>query len=133
MDLIFGNYLLTLNAWAALAILLLLQVLVVDISALRAKHIPGTPVEANHDNFLFRATRTVANTNETIALYIVTVLFCLFSGANPDHTGYLSWAYVAARAAYAGCYYFDLRLWRSVCFGASLLSLVALLVVGFLA
>ncbi|MDA0688236.1 MAG: MAPEG family protein [Proteobacteria bacterium] len=133
MDLLFGNYLLTINAWAALAVLLLLQVLVVDVSALRAKHVPGTPVEANHDNFLFRATRAVANINETIAIYIVVVLFCVFSGANADYTGYLSWAYVGARAAYACCYYFDLRLWRSVCFGVSLLSLSALLVVGLLA
>jgi len=132
MDLIFGNYEATIQSWAALAVLLLTQVLVADVASVRAKHVPGTPVEASHDNFLFRASRAVANTNETIAIYIVVVLFCLFSGASADYTAYFSWGYVVARTAYAVCYYFNLKLLRSVCFGISLLSLSALLILGLM-
>ncbi len=132
MDLIFSNYEATIQSWAALAVLLLTQVLVADVASVRAKHVPGTPVEASHDNFLFRASRAVANTNETIAIYIVVVLFCLFSGASADYTAYFSWGYVVARTAYAACYYFNLKLLRSVCFAISLLSLSALLILGLM-
>ena len=129
-ELLLASYESTVLSWGALALLLLIQITVVDIVSLRARHVPGTPVEANHDNLLFRVSRTVANTNESIAAYLVLVLFCIFSGADAAYTGYLSWTYVLGRAAYAVCYYLNLQLPRSACFGVTLLAMVGLLVIG---
>lgn len=125
-------YELTILSWGVLAALLLVQILIADVVGLKAKHVPGTPVDASHDNLLFRVSRTVANTNESIALYLVLVLFCVFSGADATYTGYLSWTYVAGRTVYAVCYYLNQQLLRSTCFGVSLLALCGMLVNGFI-
>ncbi len=121
---------LTIASWGALALLLLIQILVADFFGLKARHVPGSPVAADHSDPLFRASRTVANTNEGIAVYIIVILFCVFSGANATYTGYLSWAYVFARAGYAVCYYCNIQLLRSVMFGVALLMLIGLLLTG---
>lgn len=119
-----------LTAMGAMAFLMLIQILVVDVLGIRAKHVPGTPVDASHDSLMFRASRTVANTNESIAVFILAVMFCVFSGASPIYTAYAAWGFVASRALYAICYYSNLKLLRSSVFGISLLILFALLVVG---
>lgn len=130
MEVMINSYEITVLSWGALGLLLLVQLIVADVVGIRAKHPPGAPVPADHGNLLFRTTRTVSNTNESIAIYIVLVLFCIFSGADAAYTGYLSWGFVASRAAYALCYFFDQRTLRSICFGVSLVVLVALLVTG---
>jgi uncharacterized membrane protein YecN with MAPEG domain len=66
-----------------IALLMHMQVLVLDVLGLRAKHLPGTPVEANHGSPIFRASRTVANTNETIAVFILALMFCVLAQATP--------------------------------------------------
>ena len=114
----------------AMASLMVVQILVADVLAIRAKHTPGTPVDANHDSLLFRATRVVANTNESIAVFILAVIFCVLSEASPLYTAYAAWGYVLFRVAYLLCYYLDLRILRSVVFGVSLVFLVALLLIG---
>ncbi len=121
----------TILAMGVLAVLMLTQLLVADAVGIKAKHSPGSTVIPNHDDFLFRSTRTVANTNESIAIFLLASIFCIFSQANPTHTAIASWGFVASRAIYAACYYLDFRLLRSTSFGISLLFLVALLVVGF--
>ena len=130
MELIAQTYDSTMLSWAVLVGLMLVQATVVDVTSIRAKHIPGVPVEASHDNFLFRATRTVGNMNETIAIYILVVLLAIFSGANASYVAYCSWGYVIGRIAYAACYYSDQRIARSVCFGISMISVLALFVIG---
>ncbi len=125
-----GSYETTTMSLGALALLLLVQVFIADIVGIRSRHVPGTPVNARHDDPLFRASRVVGNTNESIAIFIVLFIFCLLSGADPDYTGYLAWAYVVSRAAYAACYYANQQIARSVVFGVSLLSLVGLLITG---
>ncbi|NKB99902.1 MAG: hypothetical protein GKR90_15580 [Pseudomonadales bacterium] len=45
-------------------------------------------------------------------------------------TAFCAWTYVTARSVYAICYYANLQVLRSICFGVSALSLAALLVVG---
>ncbi len=127
-----GSYENTVLAIGALGLLLLIQVLVADVVGLRAGHLPGKAVAADHGNLLFRATRTVGNTNESIAVFILLVLFCLLGGADPTNTGYLAWGFVAARAAYAMSYYANFKVARSVCFGLSLVMLLGLLIVGFM-
>lgn len=120
----------TIMAMGVMAGLMLLQLLIADAVGIKAKHSPGSAVVANHDDFLFRATRTVANTNESIAIFLLASLFCILAHANPAYTATAAWGFVVARAVYAACYYFDFRLLRSVIFGLSLLFLAALLVIG---
>lgn len=131
MSELLSTYQLTSYSWGALTLLMIIQILIADLIGIKSRHTPGSPVEANHDNLLFRATRTVANTNESIAVYVLAVLFCLFQGADPGYTAVLSWTYVAGRAVYAVCYYFNQQTMRSISFGFSLLVLIALLVNGF--
>ena len=109
---------------------MLLQVLAADVVSILRKHPPGTQVVADHGNALFRVVRTVANTNESVAVFLGGLLFCVLSGASPQYTGYAAWTYVLARACYAICYYANVQLLRSVFFGISLLALAALLAVG---
>lgn len=120
----------TLWSLGFLATLYLVQIVVIDITSIKAKHTPGTPVEANHDNFQFRAVRTHANLNEGIAGFILLVLFGVFSGAPAAWLNGLAWAYVLARLAFTLCYYGDVRTLRSVMFGGALLALFAMLVAG---
>ena len=119
------------TAMGALSLLMLSQVLVADVLGLRAKHLPGSQVPADHSNPLFRATRTVANTNESITVFVLAILFCIFSGASVSLTTYAAWTFVAARLLYAICYYSNLQRLRSTMFGVSLLALIGLIVIGF--
>jgi uncharacterized MAPEG superfamily protein len=109
---------------------MLIQLLIADITGIKSKHIPGAGVPSDHGNFLFRSTRAVANTNESIAVFIVAVLFCIHSNADPAYTAYASWAFVTLRVVYAFCYYANLQILRSVTFGLSFLCLFVLLFIG---
>ncbi|GAB5453084.1 MAG: hypothetical protein Hals2KO_34120 [Halioglobus sp.] len=120
----------TFQALGAMALLMLLQVLVADVVGIRARHTPGSLVTANHDDLLFRTSRTVANTNETIAIFLLATLFCVLTSASPAYTAYAAWAFVTCRALYACCYYANLQIARSTVFGLALLCLAALLVIG---
>ena len=120
----------TVLAMGAVAGLLLVQIVVVDITAIRAHHKPGAPVEPDHRNFLFRAVRAHANTNESLAAFILLALFGMFSAAAPAWLNALSWIYVAARLGHMLCYYADLRLSRSISFGIGLVALIGLLIAG---
>lgn len=127
------DYEVTIYAMASMALLMLMQILIADVVGILAKNTPGTPVKADHDNFLFRVTRTVANTNETIAIFVLATAFCILGSASPTYTGYAACAFVLARGVYAGFYYSNLRVLRSATFAISLVALGALLLVGFLA
>lgn len=121
----------TIVAIGTLALLMFCQIIVADVVGLKSKHLPGSQVSADHGKLLFRVTRTVANTNESIAIFIVAAMFCMLSGAAADSTAYAAWSFVAARFLYALCYYANLQAARSVMFGISLFALAALLVIGF--
>ena len=113
--------------------MMLIQVLVADILGIVRRHVPGTPVNANHADALFRAARTVANTNESIAIFIGALLFCVLVGASSEWTGWWAWGFALCRAAYALCYYANWPTLRSITFALSLICLAALIVLGLLA
>ena len=123
----------TLAALGTMAALMLVQLLVADVMGIRHRHVPGTPVAADHANILFRVTRTVSNTNESIAIFICALLFCIFGAASPTYTGYAAWLFVLARVVYTVCYYTNQQILRSTSFALSLLALLALIVLGFVA
>lgn len=121
-----------LAALGAMGGLMLIQILVVDVAGIRARHPPGKPVEADHANFLFRATRAHGNTNESIAVFLLLALFGVFSGAPAAWLNGLTWVYVAGRIAHMLCYYADLKTLRSTAFAIALAALIGMLVAGVL-
>lgn len=121
------------TALGTLSVVMLVQLLIADVTGIRQRHTPGSPVDADHNSILFRVTRTVANTNESIAIFICALLFCMLVAAHPTYTGYAAWTFVIARIVYAGCYYSNQQLLRSSVFGLSLLALAGLMVLGFIA
>lgn len=122
----------TLYAVGALALLLLFQLLVADVVGIVSKHTPGSAINGGHDDVLFRVSRTVANSNESIAIFVLSVMFFIFMGASSTYTAYGAWGFVASRVLYAVFYYSNLQLLRSVVFGISLLCSASLLAIGFL-
>ncbi|MFK7976832.1 MAG: MAPEG family protein [Halioglobus sp.] len=132
MEVLLASYEYSIWALGYVAALMLVQLLVADVVGIAKKHVPGTVVESNHSNILFRTARTVGNVNESIGIFICGLLFCLLTSASPQYTAYAAWGYATSRTLYAVCYYANLQTLRSVVFGFSLLSLVALIVVGLL-
>jgi len=122
-------YHLTGLAMGAAGGLLFLQLLVADIAGMKVKRIPGAPIEPDHDSFLFRASRTLGNMNESVSIFIIFTLVGILSGADPVWLGRLAWLYIMARAAYMLCYWLNIKLMRSVFFGVSVLALLGLGVV----
>lgn len=129
-ELILSPYGGTLNALLVLAVLMVIQFGVADVAGLRAKHVPGMPVTSGHGDFFFRATRAYANTNESIGLFLLLVLLCIFSGADPAWTARAAWAFAVGRAGHMACYYADLRLARSGFFVLGALANLVLLVLA---
>ena len=132
MEGMFSLYASTVYAIGAMAVVLLVQVVIADVVGIRNRHVPGTAPPETHGSTLFRVSRTIANTNETIAVFLCGVLFCMLIGASATYTAVSAWAYVCARVLYALCYYFNIPMLRSICFGLSLFALAGLLLVGFL-
>ncbi len=118
------------SAIGTMVLILIVQLLIADVIGVLSKHLPGSSVAADHSSLLFRATRVVGNTNESIAIFILASIFCMLTSASPLAAGMSAWAYVASRLLYACCYYANLQTMRSVIFVVSLLSLIALLITG---
>jgi uncharacterized MAPEG superfamily protein len=114
-------------------VLLLLQLLVVDIAGIRSGHVPGAPVASDHGVFMFRATRAHANTNESIASFVLLSLFGIFSSGSAPWLNVLAWLYVLCRVVHMICYYADQRVLRSASFAVSLAALLGIFIVGALA
>ena len=117
-------------AFGAAAALMLVQLVIADVTGIVRKHAPGTAVREDHSDVLFRVTRTVANTNESIGIFVCALLFCVLAAASPWYTAVAAWAYVGFRLVYAICYYSNLQTARSIAFGLSVASLLALLIIG---
>jgi len=120
----------TVVAYLVLGLFLLAQALVADAAAIRSGHVPGTPVGGGHDDFLFRAARAHANTNESLGAFLVLSLAAIFLGAGAWWTNVLASGFVASRAGHMLAYYLDLRAARSASFAAGFGCLIGLLVVG---
>src|SRR5690606_28228114 len=113
--------------------LLLLQLLIADMFGMLAKQPPGFPIEPNHDKPLFRAYRAFANTNESVSIFIILVLFALLLSAPATWLNSLSVMYVVGRFGHMCCYYANLKMLRSLFFGVSFLSLIGIFLLGIYA
>ena len=123
------------SIWAMLAtgVLVWLQLLIADLSALKTSHTPGTPIEPNPKKFVFRAARAHANTNESIACFILFILVGILGNADSLWLNSFAWLYVSSRIGHMGFYYLHKPALRSLSFGISLAALLGLLVIGMLA
>lgn len=131
METILESYGLTIMTVGAIGGLLLIQLLVVDFAGITGGHAPGTPVSVDHEKFLFRAVRAHANTNESVASFVLLVLFALLMSAPANWVNGSCVLYLVGRVGHMCCYYANIKILRSVFFGASLIGLLALLGAGF--
>jgi uncharacterized MAPEG superfamily protein len=116
--------------YLALGVLFLVQALVADVAGIRAGHVPGTAIAGGHDDFLFRATRAQANTNENLGVFLVLSLAAVLLGGGPWLTNALVGTFVASRLGHMLAYYLDLRPVRSAFFVLGVVCLAGLAVVG---
>lgn len=129
---VFDPYGITILVAGLTGLLLLIQLFVADVAAIKSKHTPGYPIESDHESFLFRATRAHANTNESVAALILFVIFGIFSSASPLYLNIFSVVYLVGRIAHMCCYYANLKLLRSIAFGLGLIGLIGMFVVGLI-
>lgn len=120
----------TILTLGAIGGLLLVQLLVVDVAGILRRHAPGTQVAADHGDFLYRAVRAHANTNESVSIFILLVAFDLFVTASPPWVNGASICYLIGRIGHMGSYYANLKLPRSLFFAVSLFGLFGLLGAG---
>ncbi len=127
MENLLTAYMPTIATFAIIGGMLLVQLVVADVIGIVQKHVPGTPIPADHSRVLFRAHRAHANTNESIAAFIALTLFALAVTATPYWLNTLSLLYIACRLGHMMCYYANLQTMRSIFFAVSLLALFGIL------
>ena len=113
-----------------LGLIFILQLVVADMAGIAAKHTPGFPVTPDHKSFFFRATRAASNSNESVAIFILLLVFGIFSGALAKWLNISVSIYLFGRIVHMLCYYFDLKLARSAGFGVALIGLLGMFVSG---
>ncbi|MGE3348572.1 MAG: MAPEG family protein [Ramlibacter sp.] len=125
----FETYHVTLAAMTLAALLLVVQLIIADLTAIRSRHKAGYPIPADSKTFLFRSARAHTNTNESISAFVLLATVGVLSSAPPGALGFLSMSWVICRLAHMGFYYANRKSWRSLSFAASLLVLVAMFAV----
>jgi uncharacterized MAPEG superfamily protein len=110
----------------------LIQLIVVDLIGIKAKHRPGFPIKANYNDIHFRADRAFSNSNESVSIYILLVLFSILSFADPDRLNMSCACYLIGRIGHMVCYYLNLGLFRSISFGVSLVGLIGVFIAGII-
>ncbi|USH04362.1 MAPEG family protein [Grimontia kaedaensis] len=110
--------------------LFFIQLMVADVVRLKAKCVPGYPIEPSHSSILFRATRAIENSNESAAILILFSLFAILSSADPDWVNTSAFIYLGGRILHMLCYYLNLKLGRSVAFVISLIGLLGMFIAG---
>jgi uncharacterized MAPEG superfamily protein len=120
------DYRITLIALALAGLLLVVQLIIADLTAMKKGHRAGYPIAANSSEFLFRSARAHANTNESISAFVLLALAGIFSSASPAWINGLSVTWLVCRVGHMGFYYADKKSYRSAAFGASLLALLGL-------
>ena len=133
MENLLTTYMPTIASFVIIGGMLLLQLVVADAIGIVQKHVPGTPIPADHSTLLFRAHRAHANTNESIAAFITLTLFALAVAATPYWLNALCLLYIAGRLGHMMCYYANLQTMRSIFFAVSLLALFGILGVSIAA
>lgn len=122
----FGDYQYTLVALGLVGVLMIVQALVADLVGMRAGHKPGHPVKSDHGDFHFRATRALANTNETVAIFLSLALAGMLLGANPGWLNAGANIYLLGRAGHMAMYYANQQMPRSAAFTVGVVGQVVM-------
>jgi len=85
-----NDYRLTIWVMGIAGFLLLWQLVIADLTAIRHKHKAGYPIPADSTTFLFRSARAHANTNESIAAFALLAIAGMLSSAPPTWINGLS-------------------------------------------
>lgn len=122
----FASYQSTLIVMALAALLLVVQLIVADLVAIKQRHKAGYPIPADSSQFLFRAARAHANTNESIAAFALLAITGILLAASPRWLNALAMLWLAARAVHMLAYYLNRKPLRSGAFAVSLLALLGM-------
>jgi uncharacterized MAPEG superfamily protein len=95
----FATYHTTLTALALGGLLLVVQLVIADLTAIRNKHKAGYPIPADSNSYLFRAARAHINTNESIAAFALFGVAGVLLGASPGWLNGLSVLWLAGFTA----------------------------------
>lgn len=125
-----ANYSITIITLGLAGLLLVIQLVIADLTAIRRGHRAGYPITANSADFLFRAARAHLNTNESIAAFALLAVCGILSSASPVWVNALSAAWLLFRIGHMTSYYANIKLYRSAAFGGSLVVLIGLFVVS---
>ncbi len=129
---LFDPYKITILVSGLTGLMMLIQILVADVAAIKGQHTPGYPVKPDHNSFLFRAARVHANTNETIAIFILFVLFGVMSASNAFYLNVFSVIYFVSRIAHMFFYYGNFKSARSISFPLSLVGLIGMFITSLM-
>lgn len=119
----------TLWAMVVTGLLILIQLLVADFSAIKIKHVAGTPLQPDPKNFVFRAARAHANTNESVACFMLFTVVGILANADSLWLNSFAWLYVICRIGHMLFYYLHKKALRSTAFGISLAALLSLFII----
>ncbi|MFB2802636.1 MAPEG family protein [Shewanella seohaensis] len=111
-------------------LIFLVQLLIADVVSIKEGHTPGTIVEQSHDKFLFRSSRVFANSNETVGIFILFLMFAFLSSSNSSWVNTSAVVYFIGRLGHMAFYYANFKTLRSVAFGVCLLGLISIFVSG---
>jgi len=129
---IFDPYKITILVSGLTGLMMLIQILIADVAAIKEQHTPGYPVNPDHNKFLFRAARAHANTNESIAIFVLFALFGVLSASNAFYLNIFSVIYIVSRIAHMCFYYGNVKLARSISFPLSLIGLIGMFITGLI-
>lgn len=121
-----ADYRHTIVVMALGGLLLVMQLVVADLTAIRHRHKAGYPIPADSGKFIFRTARADTNTNESIAAFALLALSAMPLSASPAWVNALSVGWLSCRLAHMGFHYANIKLGRSVAFGFSMLALLGL-------
>jgi len=113
-------------------LLFLIQLLIADVVSIKKGHTPGTIVEQSHENFLFRSSRVFANSNETVSIFIIFMMFAFLSSANATWVNASALVYFVGRLGHMTFYYANLKSLRSVSFGVCILGVFSIFISGLI-
>mgnify|MGYP000294822474 CR=1 FL=1 len=129
---LFEPYKITFLVAGLAGLMLFIQIIIADVAAIKAHHTPGYPIKPDHANFLFRAARAHENTNESIAIFALFILFGVFSASDALYLNTFSLIYLVSRVAHMCFYYGNFKLARSISFALSLIGLIGMFITGLI-
>lgn len=111
---------------AALAVLVIAQVVVATAAARRGGHVPGVAIQDGPRSFAFRAQRAHQNTLENAVPFLVALAAALAIGVSPRVVDGAVLVFVGARVAHASAYYAGVERPRTAAFAIGLLAVLVM-------